>query len=168
MHSRTASERSASAPRWGVLGGCAVVVLFLAACGGGSPVDSGTSHATVPKGQATVLYVHPTNVGVVVTLPYGDPVYVNVNEHVGSGPACTGTCADDWVPVTTGLAPQGASGIVASGLGTANYDGKRQVTYFGHRLYYFASDHHPLTASGQGQGNSWFVILPSGEPLLAP
>jgi predicted lipoprotein with Yx(FWY)xxD motif len=154
--------------RWLLLLAVGALGAALAACGGGTPAQSGISRATTPSSHATVLYVNPTNVGRVVTLPYGDPVYVNVDEHEGSRASCTGSCANSWVPVMTGQAPKGASGIESSDLGTANYDGKKQVTYFGHRLYYYASDHHPLTASGQGQSKTWFVILPTGQPLLAP
>ncbi len=44
----------------------------------------------------------------------------------------------------------------------------KQVTYFAQRLDYFAGDHQPLNASGQEEGKTWFVILPTGQPLSAP
>lgn len=147
---------------------CAALSILVAACGSGGPAHpSDGARAASSAGQRTILFVNPTNVGRVVTLPYGDPVYVDVNERTGSAPACIGACANEWVPVTTELPPKGAVGIEGSGLGTANYKGKKQVTYFGHRLYFFASDHKPLTAGGQGNLKTWFVIVPSGKPLLA-
>ena len=111
------------------------------------------------------LYAFPTNLGQIVTLPYGSPVYVDTREHSGSQAACTGACAKLWVPVITGPAPAAKNGVKASQVGTSDFNGQKQVTYFGHRLYYYALDRHPLKATGQGAGGVWYVILPSGQIL---
>jgi predicted lipoprotein with Yx(FWY)xxD motif len=39
-------------------------------------------------------------------------------------------------------------------------DGKRQSTYKGAPLYYYAGDKAPGDALGQGLGNAWFVANP--------
>ena len=39
-------------------------------------------------------------------------------------------------------------------------DGKRQTTYKGWPLYYFAGDKAPGDVLGQGLGNVWFVANP--------
>lgn len=139
--------------------GCA-----LAACSGGANPRQGAQH-NVPRGQV-VLYSMPTNLGHIVTLPYGSPVYVDTREGGGSG--CSGSCARVWVPVLTGQAPKVGTGLESSEVGTVDYEGSKQVTYFGHRLYYDKHDTHPLVATGQGSAGTWYVILPSGQVLQQP
>jgi len=55
-------------------------------------------------------------------------------------------------------------GIDESLLGTVERDdGSTQTTYGGWPLYYFAADTAPGDLNGQGVGENWFVIDPSGE-----
>jgi len=47
-------------------------------------------------------------------------------------------------------------------------DGKVEVTYAGHPLYYFVSDKQPGDATGQGIdgfGGLWWVLTPSGAAM---
>jgi len=47
-------------------------------------------------------------------------------------------------------------------------DGKRQVTYAKHPLYYFAGDRRPGDTNGQGLnqfGAKWYVVSPSGRKI---
>jgi predicted lipoprotein with Yx(FWY)xxD motif len=61
------------------------------------------------------------------------------------------------------------SGVRASLLGTTKRtDGKKQVTYNGHPLYYFAGDSSPGAATGQGLeqfGARWWVVSPAGRAI---
>ena len=41
-------------------------------------------------------------------------------------------------------------------------DGKTQVTYNGHPLYYFASDTAAGDAKGNGYGGIWFIATANG------
>jgi predicted lipoprotein with Yx(FWY)xxD motif len=135
----------------------------LAACSGDT-----TPRANAPRHESqgqVVLYAMPTNLGRIVTLPYGSPVYVDTKEGADSGTGCTGSCAKVWVPVLTAQTPKATTGLESSEIGTADYGGSKQVTYFGHRLYYDKHDTHPLVATGQGSAGTWYVILPSGQVL---
>ena len=80
---------------------------------------------------------------------------------------CGRACASAWPPVL-GL-PRAAGEVTQTGLATATRsDGKQQVTYDGHPLYYFSYDTAAGSMAGQGSlafGNYWWVVSPSGTPL---
>jgi predicted lipoprotein with Yx(FWY)xxD motif len=79
---------------------------------------------------------------------------------------CYGECAEAWPPVYTTGRPRAASGVRASLLGTiTRRDGRRQVTYAGKPLYYYAHE-------GPGEvrchnvnlnGGLWWVVGPDGK-----
>ena len=82
---------------------------------------------------------------------------------------CYGACATNWPPVITKGKPVAGSGIIASKLGTTKRkDGKKQVTYGGHPLYYFAGDSKAGQANGEGLdafGAEWYVLSKSGKKV---
>jgi len=43
-------------------------------------------------------------------------------------------------------------------------DGKKQTTFRGYPLYYWAGDKAPGDTKGQGVGNVWYVIDPTKFP----
>jgi predicted lipoprotein with Yx(FWY)xxD motif len=79
---------------------------------------------------------------------------------------CYGDCAKAWPPVYTTGKPVAGRGVRRSLLGTTRRrDGRRQVTYRGRPLYYYAHE-------GPGQvlchnvnlnGGLWWVIGPNGK-----
>ena len=75
----------------------------------------------------------------------------------------------DPPPVLTTGAPQAGTGADASLLGTTTRtDGKVEVTYAGHPLYYFIQDKAAGDATGQGVngfGGLWWVLTPSGAAM---
>jgi len=146
-----------------IAGIIAALGCLLAACSSG-PAPRASTQSNVARGPV-VLYAMHTNLGQIVTLPYGSPVYVNTKDVGGSGMSCAGSCGRDWVPVLTEQAPKASSGVESSEVGTTRLGSAEQVTYFGHRLYYDKLDTHPLVASGQGSAGSWYVILPNGQVL---
>jgi predicted lipoprotein with Yx(FWY)xxD motif len=83
--------------------------------------------------------------------------------------ACTGTCAKFWPPVT-GI-PTAETGVTATALGSiTRSDGKTQVTYDGHPLYYFAGDKTSKTTAGQGSDAfdaTWWLVMPTGVALTS-
>lgn len=87
-----------------------------------------------------------------------------------TGPAstCDENCAGFWPPVLAS-SPQAATGAQSSLLGTTTRtDGKVQVTYAGHPLYYFWGDRQPGETNGQslnGFGGLWWVVSPSGTAI---
>jgi predicted lipoprotein with Yx(FWY)xxD motif len=87
---------------------------------------------------------------------------------------CTGTCAGTWPPLKlpSGTKLAAGSGVKPALLG-ADRDpaGGRVVTYDGWPLYGYAGDVRPGLASGQNvalNGGEWYVIRPSGLPLIPP
>jgi predicted lipoprotein with Yx(FWY)xxD motif len=94
-------------------------------------------------------------------------------EHdTGTSSTCYGACAGAWPPVLTSGAPVAGSGIQASLLGTTTRtDGKVQVTYHGHPLYYFAGDSKPGDINGEestGFGAKWYILSPAGNKIEKP
>jgi predicted lipoprotein with Yx(FWY)xxD motif len=87
----------------------------------------------------------------------------------GDKSTCNGACAAAWPPLTTDGAPKAGDGVQASLLGTTKRDdGKMEVTYDGHPLYYFANDTAPGDIKGQGVdafGAEWYVVGSNGKKL---
>jgi predicted lipoprotein with Yx(FWY)xxD motif len=85
-----------------------------------------------------------------------------------SKPRCYGECADAWPPVYAKGRPRLGRGLKRSLLGTVKRrDGRRQITYGGRPLYYYAHE-------GPGQvlchdifeyGGTWLVVKGNGEPV---
>jgi predicted lipoprotein with Yx(FWY)xxD motif len=92
-------------------------------------------------------------------------IYIFENDSNGQS-NCYGECAAAWPPVFTSAKPQAGEGIDRSLLGTVERrDGRRQVTYDGKPLYFYAHE-------GPGEvrchnvnlnGGFWWVLGPDGE-----
>jgi predicted lipoprotein with Yx(FWY)xxD motif len=82
-------------------------------------------------------------------------------------PACSSDCAHAWPPVIGD--PRASGHAVSADLGTVKRsDGKTQVTYKGHPLYFFIKDKDDGDAYGQGSkafGAGWYVLSPSGKKI---
>ena len=87
----------------------------------------------------------------------------------GTTSVCYGACAALWPPLLTTGKPVAGPGVRASLLGTTRRkDGKLEVTYGGHPLYYFVTDRKPGQTTGQGLnqfGAPWWVISPAGKEI---
>ena len=87
----------------------------------------------------------------------------------GGVSACYGACAALWPPVLTKGKPIAGPGLRTSLLGTTKRsDGKLEVTYGGHPLYYFVTDRKPGQTTGQGVnqfGAPWWVIAATGKEI---
>ncbi len=98
----------------------------------------------------------------------GKTLYLFVAD-TGSSSTCYTTCAQIWPPVLTSGPPQAGTGANASLLGTTTRtDGKMEVTYAGHPLYYFVQDKATGDTTGQGVngfGGLWWVVSPSGTAV---
>jgi predicted lipoprotein with Yx(FWY)xxD motif len=79
---------------------------------------------------------------------------------------CYGKCATFWPPLLTTAKAKAGAGVKASLLGTTRRtDGKLQVTYHGHPLYYFVKDTKAGQTAGQNLdffGGEWYVLSPAG------
>ncbi|HEX4677796.1 MAG TPA: hypothetical protein VH210_01140 [Gaiellaceae bacterium] len=87
----------------------------------------------------------------------------------GTTSTCYGACAALWPPLLTTGKPIAGPGVRASLLGTTKRkDGKLEVTYGGHPLYYFVTDRKPGQTTGQSInqfGAPWWVISPAGKEI---
>jgi predicted lipoprotein with Yx(FWY)xxD motif len=82
---------------------------------------------------------------------------------------CYGACAALWPPLLSTGKPIAGPGVRQSLLGTTRRkDGKLEVTYNRHPLYYFVSDRRPGQTTGQGLdqfGGPWWVLTPAGKEI---
>jgi predicted lipoprotein with Yx(FWY)xxD motif len=87
----------------------------------------------------------------------------------GGMSTCYGACAALWPPLTTHARPIAGHGLRASLLGTTTRkDGKVEVTYNHHPLYYFVGDRKAGQTTGQGVdqfGAPWWVISAAGREI---
>jgi predicted lipoprotein with Yx(FWY)xxD motif len=87
----------------------------------------------------------------------------------GTTSVCYGACAALWPPVLTHGKPIAGPSVRASLLGTTKRkDGKLEVTYNGHPLYYWVGDKKPGQTTGQGLnqfGGPWWVLTPAGKEI---
>jgi predicted lipoprotein with Yx(FWY)xxD motif len=82
--------------------------------------------------------------------------------------SCYGACARAWPPVITKGQPRAGKGVKARLLGTTRRkDGKLQVTYRGHPLYYYVEDSpgRILCQNVSEFGGLWLVVKPNGNPV---
>lgn len=161
--------------------GLGSLALLLTACGGssGSPSSSTTTSTGQPGGQATsaalsnvpppgstVLHVQKSGIGWVLAVSNGQVVYAYDKDPKGGTPACTGSCAQIWVPVT-GSHPMASP--ADKGMGTfgtvATSNGVKQITYNGSPLYTFKGA-KALTTNGNGVGGVWHVIKMSESNIV--
>jgi predicted lipoprotein with Yx(FWY)xxD motif len=112
----------------------------------------------------------------------GRTLYIFTEDVNGKATLCTpqgpwgAECPQIWPPLTSVGAPLSGAGIKASLLGVVNRrDGKRQVTYNRHPLYYFhgdpatpPGDRKPGDVRGQGFVGEWYVLSPKGVPIRTP
>ncbi len=153
----------------------AAVALLAAGCGGSTPSTSSASPSPSSAATGTTIAV-ATNatMGQILVDGRGMTVYLFVADTTTAA-TCNNqldfqsngqTCAQVWPPVLTTGAPRAGAGAEASILGTTmRSDGKIQVTYAGHPLYYFVADYAPGLATGQGIngfGALWWVVTSSG------
>jgi len=74
--------------------------------------------------------------------------------------ACEGECVAKW-PVYFVETVAAKDGLDAANFGTiTRADGKKQTTYKGMPLYFFAGDKAPGDTAGQGIKDVWFVVTP--------
>jgi len=87
----------------------------------------------------------------------------------GTTSVCYGACAALWPPLLTHGKPVAGPGVKASLLGTTKRkDGKLEITYGGHPLYYFVTDREPGQTTGQGVnqfGGPWWVLSAAGKEI---
>ena len=126
-----------------------VGLALLVACGS-SPAPSAASTPSPAATGTTIAVANDAKLGSILVDGKGMTVYLFVAD-TGTASTCYTSCANIWPPVLTNGAPQAGTGADKSMLGTTTRtDGKVEVTYAGHPLYYFIKDKKPGDTTGQG------------------
>jgi predicted lipoprotein with Yx(FWY)xxD motif len=148
----------------------AAAALLIAGCGGGSSNSSSSTPAKSPSGTALVNSASTDSLGNLIVGPNGRTLYL-FKKDTGAASNCTGACAIEWPPLTTSGPVTSSGDVSMSALKTVRRsDGKMQVTFNGHPLYYFAGDSAPGQANGQGLsdfGASWWALSPNGQEITS-
>ena len=157
-----------------VIATAAVAVIAAGCGGGGSGGGSGSAYAGTPKPAAAktaggaAVAMRTTELGPTLVDSQGRTLYL-FEKDTTTASTCYGACASVWPPLTTNGKPQAQAGISAAKLGTTKRnDGKVEVTYAGHPLYYYVSDTEPGQLSGEGLdqfGATWDAVAPSGTGI---
>jgi predicted lipoprotein with Yx(FWY)xxD motif len=75
-----------------------------------------------------------------------------------------------WPAFSSPGTPQARGIVSAARVSTIRSDGRRQVTYYGHPLYYFVGDKGSGEINGQGLrefGALWYVLSPNGHAVTS-
>lgn len=147
--------------------------------GGGSGMASSTTAAVTSQGDDRLRHtltrpapgmrvkVVDSEFGRVVADRRGEALYLFERER-GPKARCYGACASAWPPALTSGRPSAGAGAEASLLGTTRRaDGKLQVTYAGHPLYYYVGDSPGTILCNDVVefGGTWLVVEPSGKAV---
>jgi predicted lipoprotein with Yx(FWY)xxD motif len=162
--------------------GIGSLALLLTACGGSSspsttststpaststgvPAATSSSGALGVQPGSTVLHVQKAGkLGYVLALGNGQVVYMYDKDKSGT-PACTGTCAQTWIPVK-GSKPAASPADTGLGAFTTVANGSiTQIVYDGHPLYTYKGA-KALTTTGNGVGGEWHVIKLSASNVV--
>jgi predicted lipoprotein with Yx(FWY)xxD motif len=125
-----------------------------------------TPQATAPgatSGGVTLIATQNATFGKILTDTSGKTLYKYANDQPGGNTSnCSGTCAQNWPPLTIASGTPTAGAGVTGALGAfarAPGDTATQVTYDGSPLYYFVSDTAAGDAKGDGVGGFSVIKL---------
>jgi predicted lipoprotein with Yx(FWY)xxD motif len=131
----------------------------------GAATIATTPTADASKTTRTKIVLRSSRFGRMLFNAGDQAIYVFQRDRHGKS-VCHGACAKAWPPVYTEGRPRAGSGVRSSLLGTiTRRGGRRQVTYAGKPLYYYAHE-------GPGQvlchnvflnGGYWWVVGPDGR-----
>ena len=138
----------------------------LAVTGVGGAADSGRADAAAREAAARTLTVRSTRYGRILFDGRNRVLYAFTRDRRDGPSRCYGACADAWpVYYSKGTAIRAGDGVRKALIGTTRRrDGRRQYTYNGWPLYYYAHE-------GPGEvrcqnvdqfGGLWLVVRPSG------
>jgi predicted lipoprotein with Yx(FWY)xxD motif len=127
------------------------------------------SAQAAPSTAAARLTVRSTEYGKALFGPSGKVLYVFGADR-GSTSHCYGVCAKAWPPLLTNSRPIAGPGVHANLLGTTKRkNGRLQVTYNHHPLYYYSADKvgKVMCQHANMHGGLWLIIKPNGQPNTA-
>jgi len=131
------------------------------------PASESESPATGGSGE-TEVETEDSSLGTILTDSRGNTLYVFFADTDGTS-TCYDDCAANWPAfIAEGELTSGGGGedVDESLLGTTERDdGTLQVSFNGQPLYYFAGDAAPGDTNGQGVGDVWYVVAPTGDAI---
>ena len=118
--------------------------------------------------QSASVSVAPSSLGRILVDSHGKTLYLWAHDK-GHTSTCNGQCAKYWPPLVTRAKPTAGAGARGALLGTSRRgDGRAQVTYHGHPLYYFAGDKRAGDVKGEGLtgfGGRWDPVSAAGTAV---
>ena len=144
--------------------------VFAAACGGAtygaSKAATTQSQAPTTAASTVALMTGQGSHGTYLTDGHGRALYMFARDSMNHS-NCYGSCATYWPPLIAKSAT--ASGAATATIGSAmRKDGKAQVTYAGHPLYYYIGDAKAGETHGQGldtSGGLWWLLDVHGSAI---
>jgi predicted lipoprotein with Yx(FWY)xxD motif len=122
----------------------------------------------VAAAQSASVNVAPSSLGRILVDAHGKTLYLWAHDK-GHTSTCNGQCAKYWPPLVTGGKPKAGAGARGALVGTTRRaDGRTQVTYHGHPLYYFAGDKRAGDVKGEGLtgfGGRWDPVSAAGAAV---
>ena len=124
--------------------------------------------AQAAAAHGTTVKVARSRLGRILVDSRGVTLYDFVADKHGRS-SCYGACEAYWPPLLTKGKPHAGTGVRASLLGTTKRkDGRLEVTYNHHPLYYFVGDRKPRQTTGQGLnqfGAPRWALSPAGKEI---
>jgi predicted lipoprotein with Yx(FWY)xxD motif len=117
--------------------------------------------------KGTTIKLADSQYGKVLFDRAGQAIYL-FDKESSNRSRCYDECAAAWPPVLTDGEPQAGRGIAESLLGTTKRDdGKTQVTYNGHPLYFYAHEgrNEVRCHNVREFGGLWLVLNRAGDAL---
>ena len=150
-----------------------LVTLALVGCSDAEDDPGGSASATTasttlraePSASGTKLVVRQSDFGRMLFNARRQAIYIFDNDTKAKS-NCYGECARAWPPVFAKGRPVAGKGVRGELLGTAKRrNGKKQVTYKGQPLYYYAHEgpNEVLCHDVFLNGGYWWVVGPNGK-----
>src|SRR5262245_42174718 len=118
--------------------------------------------------SGALVKVGPSSLGRVLVDAHGKTLYMWAHDK-STKSTCNGECAEYWPPLLAHGRPVAGAGANASLLGVSRRsDGRAQVTYAGHPLYYFVKDRKAGQTTGEGLtgfGGRWDPVSAAGTAV---
>jgi predicted lipoprotein with Yx(FWY)xxD motif len=132
---------------------------------GGEAGSMAATQATAAK-KTTKVQLRESKFGKVLFAGNGRVLYLFTSDTAGTS-NCSGECAAAWPPFYARGKLVAGDGVNRKLLGrTTRPDGRKQVTYKGHPLYFYVHDPRGeiLCHNVNEFGGDWLVVRASGKP----
>ncbi len=133
---------------------------------GQPPAQSMTTTGQMQSSD-TVL-VTGSSLGTILTDTKGITLYFFARDIPGNGAStCSGACAAIWPVFSVDPVMVSPPLVTADFSSITRSDGKKQTSYKGWPLYYYAADAQPGDMKGEGVTGNWFVAKPDYTVMIS-